>query len=157
MNDLYSGYFKTAVCIALPIVKNYDTAQDIAQLSLIKVWEKQDAYDESKSAFYAWFRQIVVRTAIDKYRSENKRIILRDDIYEWDNFTCPCINIDTIDIEVNLNKIRLKYRTVLYLHHIEGETLKRISERLNTPLGTIKSQLKIGMRELRKIYIKPNK
>tara|TARA_R110000796_G_scaffold58965_2_gene135825 strand:+ start:66 stop:578 length:513 start_codon:yes stop_codon:yes gene_type:complete len=152
MNDIYKGYFKTAISIAIPIVKDYQKAQDVAQDSMIKIWKKQNTYNESKSSFYTWFRQIVIRTAYDKYRHDTLRVVLRDDNSEWQSFTCPCVNTDTIDLEYNLNKIELKYRVVLYLRYIEGEDYKKIAERLNTPFGTIKNRAKIGLRELRKIY-----
>tara|TARA_R110000851_G_scaffold165253_2_gene310182 strand:+ start:1050 stop:1550 length:501 start_codon:yes stop_codon:yes gene_type:complete len=152
MNEIYKNYFWTAVGIALPIVKNHQLAQDIAQDSLIKVWLKQDTFDGTKGKFYTWLKIIVVRKAYDRYRTDSKREILRDDCGEWNSFTCPCVNIDTLDLELNLNKITLKYRVVLYLKFIEGETFERISERLNTPLGTVKGQARRGMKELRKIY-----
>ena len=36
--------------------------------------------------------------------------------------------------------------------YFEGMTQQEASEELNIPLGTIKSRLKIGLRELKKVY-----
>lgn len=154
MNAIYDGYFNRAIFIAMPYVKNdYDKAKDIAQESMIKVWKKQDSFDETKATFYTWFYRIVMNTAYDRYRSDTLRVMLRNDEAKWDNFKCPCINLDTIDLETHLNKIELNYRVPLYLHFIEGYTHQQIHEELGMALGTIKSRLKIGLRELRKVYL----
>lgn len=154
MNAIYDGYFDRAVYIALPYVRNdIDKAKDIAQESMIKIWKKQDLFDETKAKFYTWFLRIVRNTAYDRYRADTLRVILREDKSGWEYFECPCINTDTIDLEMNLNKIDVKYRTILYLSFIEGHTQEKIAEILDVPLGTVKSRVKIGMRELRKIYV----
>ncbi|MDX1315893.1 MAG: sigma factor-like helix-turn-helix DNA-binding protein, partial [Eudoraea sp.] len=45
-----------------------------------------------------------------------------------------------------------KYQIVLEALFFQGMTQQEASEELEIPLGTIKSRLKIGLRELRKIY-----
>ena len=59
---------------------------------------------------------------------------------------------DHMDIQDNLDKIDPKYRIVLEALFFEGMTQQEASEELDIPLGTIKSRLKIGLRELGKIY-----
>jgi len=107
MNHVYKGYFDTAVGIARRYVKDYDTAKDVAQESMIKVWKKQDKFNPNKATFFTWLFRIVKNTAIDRQRSDTLRIILRDDESGWTYFECPCINLDTIDLETNLNKIEM--------------------------------------------------
>jgi len=53
----------------------------------------------------------------------------------------------------NLNKIKPKYSEVLSLSFIHGRTQVKISELLQIPLGTVKSRVKAGMKELGKIYL----
>lgn len=154
MTQIYDGYLGTAINIARRYVRDYETAQDVAQESMIKVWKKQHLFDETKAKFFTWFRRIVVNTALDRYRADTLRIVLREDEDKgWLYFECPCINIDTLDLELNLNKLDVKYRVPLYLSFIEGHTQEKIAEMTGVPLGTIKSRVKIAMRELRKIYV----
>lgn len=152
MNTIYKGYFDTAVGIASRYVKDYDTAKDVAQISMIKVWKKQHLFDKNKATFFTWFYNIVKNTAKDRYRSDNLRVILRDDESGWENFKCPCINTDTIDIEMNLNKLEPKYSSILCLSFIKGQVQEDIAKILDIPLGTVKTRAKKGMKELRKIY-----
>ena len=62
MNQIYKGYFDTAVSIAFKYVKDKDVAKDIAQDSMIKIWKNQDSFNPEKSKFFTWFYKIVKNT-----------------------------------------------------------------------------------------------
>ena len=79
--------------------------------------------------------------------------MIRTDQTGLDYIECYSINVDTIDMISNLNKLQPKYSEVLSLSFIHGHTQVKISELLQIPLGTVKSRVKVGMRELRKIYL----
>jgi RNA polymerase sigma-70 factor (ECF subfamily) len=57
-----------------------------------------------------------------------------------------------LDIKEHVSKLDEKYRIVLKALFFEGMTQQEASDELEIPLGTIKSRLKIGLRELRKVY-----
>ena len=59
---------------------------------------------------------------------------------------------ELMDVQDNLDKIDSKYQIVLDALFFQGMTQQEASEELDIPLGTIKSRLKIGLRELKKIY-----
>jgi len=153
MKQIYRGYFDTAVSIAFKYVKDEDTAKDIAQDSMIKVWKKQDSFNPDKSNFFTWFYKIVKNTALDTYRKDKNKIMLKTDAEGLSYIECYSINVDTIDMISNLNKIKPKYSEVLSLSFIHGHTQVKISELLQIPLGTVKSRVKAGMKQLRKIYL----
>ena len=66
--------------------------------------------------------------------------------------TTNSLNQDVLDIRKHLSSIEEKYQIVINALFFEGMTQQEASEELNIPLGTIKSRLKIGLRELKKIY-----
>ena len=57
-----------------------------------------------------------------------------------------------MDMKKQLEKIDVKYQIVLEALFFEGMTQQEASDELGIPLGTVKSRLKIGLRELKKIY-----
>jgi RNA polymerase sigma-70 factor (ECF subfamily) len=57
-----------------------------------------------------------------------------------------------MDLKKHMTSLEKKYRIVLEALYFEGMTQQEASEELDIPLGTIKSRLKIGLRELKKIY-----
>lgn len=152
MSSVYDEYFRRAIGLAKVYVKDEDTAKDVAQEAMIKVWKKQNVFNKARGTFEKWVLKIVKNTALDKQRSQTLRIILKEDDAGLQYFECPCIDLDTIDLETNLNKLEPKLRIPLYLSFIKGHTQEKIAELTNTPLGTVKTRIRTGLIELRKIY-----
>ena len=97
---------------------------------------------------------IARNTAIDKTRSANFRNkgkiqTLDSSVY---NIKADTFNPDYIGLKKMLDKLDPKYREILDLVYFQGFTQKEIEEHLNIPLGTIKSRVRIGLRELRKFF-----
>ena len=151
---LYDNYGDTLYGVAYKVVKNEALAQDVLQESFIKIWKKSDSYDASKAKLFTWLFRITRNTAIDKLRSVNTKADkeIQIDVSDVYNLGVEGIMPDLIDVKENLDKIEPKYKIVLETLFFEGMTQQEASEELNIPLGTIKSRLKIGLRELRKIY-----
>ncbi|MDC6384374.1 sigma-70 family RNA polymerase sigma factor [Flagellimonas taeanensis] len=151
---LYENYGDTLYGVAHKVVKDDDLAQDVLQESFIKIWKKADSYDASKAKLFTWLFRITRNTAIDKLRSVNNKASkeVQIDVSDVYNLGVSGISPEHLDIQENLDKIEPKYRIVLEALFFEGMTQQEASEELDIPLGTIKSRLKIGLRELGKIY-----
>ncbi len=151
---LYDHYSDTLYGVAYKVVKDEDMAQDVVQESFIKIWKKSDSYDPTKAKLFTWLFRITRNTAIDKLRSVNTKTDkeIQIDVSDVYNLGEQSIKPEFLDIKENLEKIESKYRIVLEALFFEGMTQQEASEELDIPLGTIKSRLKIGLREMRKIY-----
>jgi len=154
---LYEHYGDTLYGVAYKVVRNSDLAQDIVQESFVKIWKKSDSYDSTKAKLFTWLFRITKNTAIDKLRSISNKTDkeIQIDVSDVYNLGVDSVIPEHIDVRDNLNKIEEKYKIVLEALFFEGMTQQQASEELNIPLGTIKSRLKIGLRELRHIYITP--
>ena len=151
---LYDNYGDTLFGVAYKVVKDEDLAKDILQESFIKIWKKSDSYDATKAKLFTWLFRITRNTAIDKIRSISTKADkeIQIDVSDVYNLGVQGVMPDLIDVEENLDKIEPKYKLVLEALFFEGMTQQEASDELDIPLGTIKSRLKIGLRELRKIY-----
>ena len=151
---LYDHYADTLYGVAYKVVKDEELAQDIVQESFVKIWKKSDSYDASKAKLFTWLFRITRNTAIDKLRSINTKSDkeIQIDVSDVYNLGEQSIRPEFMDIKENLEKLEPKYRIVLEALFFEGMTQQEASDELDIPLGTIKSRLKIGLREMRKIY-----
>lgn len=151
---LYEHYGDALFGVAHKVVRDEEMAQDIVQESFIKIWKKADSYDTSKAKLFTWLFRIVRNTSIDKLRSvqtkSDKEIQM--DVSDVYNLGTEGIRPELMDIRDHLEKIDEKYQTVLEALFFQGMTQQEASEALDIPLGTIKSRLKIGLRELKKFY-----
>ncbi len=151
---LYDHYGDTLFGVAYKVVRDEELAQDILQESFVKIWRKSDTYDSSKAKLFTWLFRITRNTAIDKLRSSNTKMEkeIQMDVSDVYNLGIESIKPEFLDIRENLEKIEQKYQIVLDALFFQGMTQQEASDELDIPLGTIKSRLKIGLRELRKIY-----
>ncbi|PKQ43942.1 RNA polymerase sigma factor [Confluentibacter flavum] len=154
INLLYENYADALYGVIKKIITDDDTAQDVLQESFVKIWRYSKKYDATKAKLFTWLYRIAYNTAIDKVRSlktksDNEIQIETSSVYK---ITSNELNQDVLDIKKHLNTLDEKYQIVLHALFFEGMTQQEASEELDIPLGTIKSRLKIGLRELKKIY-----
>lgn len=151
---LYEHYGSTLLGVAHKVLRDEELAQDALQESFVKIWKNSDSYDASKAKLFTWLFRITRNTAIDKLRSvktkSDKEIQI--DVSDVYNLGVNSTRPEFMDVRENLAKIESKYQIVLDALFFQGMTQQEASDELDIPLGTIKSRLKIGLRELKKIY-----
>lgn len=154
LNLLYENYSNSLYGVILKVTNNEEIAQDALQETFIKVWKNAHKYDSKKAKLFTWLYRIARNTAIDKLRSFNNRFHKEVQIDKSDVYILPTVNInqDVLDIKEHLAKLDEKYQIVIKALFFEGMTQQEASDELDMPLGTVKSRLKIGLRELKKIY-----
>ena len=151
---LYKHYAGALLGVIKKVISNDEIAEDVLQESFIKIWKNAHKYDAKKAKLFTWLYRISYNTAIDRIRATKKKIdkevqIDQSNVYK---ITTNTFNQDILDIKKHLGSIETKYQTVINALFFEGMTQQEASEELEIPLGTIKSRLKIGLRELKKIY-----
>lgn len=151
---LYENYSDALYGVIKKIIIDDEVAQDVLQESFVKIWRYAKKYEAQKAKLFTWLYRIAYNSAIDKVRSlknktEKEVQIETSSVYK---ITSNELNQDVMDLRKHLNTIDEKYQIVINALFFEGMTQQEASEELDIPLGTIKSRLKIGLRELKRIY-----
>lgn len=151
---LYENYADSLYGVILKVVSDEELAQDALQETFVKVWKNSKKYDSKKAKLFTWLYRIAKNTAIDKLRSFNNRFEKEVQIDKSSVYILPTANLnqDVIDLRMHVARLDEKYQIVLKALFFEGMTQQEASDELEIPLGTIKSRLKIGLRELKKVY-----
>jgi RNA polymerase sigma-70 factor (ECF subfamily) len=154
LNLLYANYADSLYGVILKVTNNEELAQDALQETFVKVWKNAKKYDSKKAKLFTWLYRIAKNTAIDKLRSFNNRFEKEVQIDKYNVYILPTSNLnqDVLDLREHVARLDDKYQIVLRALFFEGMTQQEASEELDIPLGTIKSRLKIGLRELKKVY-----
>lgn len=154
INLLYENYSDSLYGVILKITNNEELAQDALQETFVKVWKNAKRYDAKKAKLFTWLYRIARNTAIDKLRSFNNRYHKEVQIDNSDVYILPTVSLnqDILDLKEHVAKLEEKYQIVLNALFFEGMTQQEASDELDIPLGTIKSRLKIGLRDLRKLF-----
>jgi len=154
LNLLYENYADSLYGVILKVTNNEEIAQDALQETFIKVWKNSKKYDKKKAKLFTWLYRIARNTAIDKVRSYSNKFEKEVQIDKSNVYILPTSNLnqDVLDLREHVSKLDDKYQIVLKALFFEGMTQQEASDELDIPLGTIKSRLKIGLRELKKVY-----
>ena len=151
---LYENYSDSLYGVILKVTINEEIAQDALQETFVKVWKNAKKYDSKKAKLFTWLYRIAKNTAIDKLRSFNNRFEKEVQIDKSNVYILPTANLnqDVLDLKEHVARLDKKYQIVLNALFFGGMTQQEASDELDIPLGTIKSRLKIGLRELKKVY-----
>lgn len=154
--QIYDHYADTLYGVVYTMLNDEALAKDVLQESLIKVWKNAGAYDQKKARLFTWLLTIARNTAIDKLRGEGRRsdAMIQSQDSNVDKVQ-SAVNPDHIDIHKHIHQLDAKYSKVIYALFFKGLTQEEASEELEIPVGTVKSRLRIGLRELKSIYQDP--
>lgn len=151
---LYDMYSKSLFSVISNLVSDREEAEDVLQESFVKIWKNIETYNDSKGRLYTWMLNITRNTAIDKLRSKgfnNKQKNLSSDnfVHLLDDSNKMTNRIDTIGIQEFVKKLKPKCIQLLDLLFFKGFTQQEASEELEIPLGTVKTQNRNCINDLR--------
>ena len=153
---LYRQFYGFAMGVCVRYTQSRDEALEIVNDSFLKVFTKGDQYD-SKYPFKAWFRRIIVNTALDFYRSQQKHYFHEniEEAYEVSsNDSSPLSQLNYEEIIMLIQRLPSGYKMVFNLFVIDGFSHEEISNQLGISVGTSKSNLSRAREALRKMILK---
>lgn len=145
--------------VLITYIKDKDEARDIANIVFLKVHEKISKFT-NYTTFGGWLRILTKNVAIDYLRTVKQNYSLQegvtsDSFYE-DYVDTEKSYIDRMTYEkliAMFDKLPPSYREVCTLFYVDNMTVAQISEALNVPKGTIKSDLH-RMRKILRTHLK---
>jgi len=158
--QLYDRYSHLVFSIAVAIVEDSLTAEEITLDVFTRVWQKAGSYQSELAKVRTWLTHITRHHAIDVLRRRS----VRPDYYavSWDQVH-PNTVLNGQDsqelVEVALRREQVcaaiaqlpeDQRQALILAYYGGLTQLEIAEALKQPLGTIKTRLRLAMQKLGK-------
>jgi RNA polymerase sigma factor (sigma-70 family) len=156
---LYRQLYGFAMGICMRYTKSRDEALEVVNDGFLKVFTKGEQYD-SKYPFKAWFRRIIVNTALDFYRSQQKHYYHEniEEAYEVSSGdSSPVSQLNHEELIGMVQQLPNGYRMVFNLFVIDGYSHEEISNQLDISVGTSKSNLSRAREVLRKMILKTEK
>lgn len=156
IEKIYDCYGDALYGIILRIVRNEEVATEILQDTFIVAWQKGDTYDSALGRIYTWLMRIARNKSLNYIQSrrfkQQKDIRGDENLVYLSDHAKEVSKMDSMDIKGTVNNLDAKYSRVIDLIYFQGFTHKEASDELKLPLGTVKSQVKIALRELKKIH-----
>lgn len=147
---LYDGYHRLVYGVALRILGDVAGAEDVTQAVFLKLWSSPNLF--ATGNFSAWIARVARNRALDVVRSravraesEMPQVMPVDDALEDVAFA----HIDAESVRTALAQLPEAQRKVIELGFFGGVTHEEIAAQTGTPLGTIKTRIRTGLRKLR--------
>lgn len=143
--------------LVLRILKSQDVASEVIQEGYVKIWNHAADFRADKAAPMTWMATIMRNQAIDWLRRSAQRPQASASPEEllWlaDEGAGPfdIANQDQQNQALHdcLATLKGEQRRAVLLAYFDGLTHEELAERLQTPLGTVKSWLRRGLLRLR--------
>jgi RNA polymerase sigma-70 factor (ECF subfamily) len=141
--------------VVLRIIKDRQRAEDIVQDVYLKVWRVADKYDAAQGRPISWLATVARNRAIDVLRMQRPEMTVDEPGDEEQIFRIGGQDADTLDVSdletlrFCLGEMREGDRNYVLLAYYEGFSREELAERFDTPVGTIKTRLRRGLKGLR--------
>jgi RNA polymerase sigma-70 factor (ECF subfamily) len=153
---LYDHYSPALYGIILKIVKDEDRATDVLQDAFLKIWKNITGYNVEKGTLFTWILNIARNTAIDKLRVEVKtdKVLNLENITETELSNVAIFNPSPslMDVRDIVETLLPERKILIDMVYFQGYTQEEASQKLNLPLGTVKSRVRKALQELRDIF-----
>src|ERR1700736_4025354 len=148
--ELYDRHARAIYSLALRILQDRAEAEDVVQDVFAQVWTQAARYDTSRGAVAAWMLMMARSRSIDRLRSRRARPDNTADTGATLNMPDAGVRQDLQLLSAEevarlrraLAELPLLQRVALELAYYEGLTHAEIAERLEEPLGTVKTRIR---------------
>ena len=165
LEELYNRYGVQVFSMAYGILRDYALAEDLAQEVFMALWTRAGRFDAAKGVFRHWFLHLAHNRVIDEVRRRRRAALMDADRAPEDATLGLVSNGDTADEAITavlageareaLRALPEEQRVVIVMAYLEGATQQEIAQRTGTPLGTVKTRLRLGLGKLRQMMNAP--
>jgi RNA polymerase sigma-70 factor (ECF subfamily) len=159
--ELYDRMSGVLFSTAYRVLNDQQAAEDVLQDVFIQIWEKAPQYDATRGKPLTWAVTMTRHKAIDRMRSTQRRIRLRDDVQresetfqqfdDRSSFDAVASKETSKLVREAILKLSPDQRQAIELAMFSALTQTEIAEQLNEPLGTIKARIRRGMMRLKEL------
>jgi RNA polymerase sigma-70 factor (ECF subfamily) len=159
LSELYDRYSRLVFSLALNMVGDRSSAEEITLDVFARIWEKAETYRPEQAKVSTWLSSITRYRSIDVLRRRGVRP--EQHSIAWADVapgSLPSIDGPEEAAELALQQQRVRaavaklppeQQEALALAYFRGYTQREIAQALDVPLGTIKTRIRLAMQKLR--------
>jgi RNA polymerase sigma-70 factor, ECF subfamily len=154
--ELYDRYGRLVYSLILRVVHDAGIAEDLVQETFLRVWNRVQGFDAERGAIAPWLLAVARNRAIDYLRSAGGR---ERNALEFEETGHPSLYVDMEQdllisdnarvVKAAIEKLSPQQRQVIELAYFEGLSQTEMAERMNQPLGTVKTWVRAALKNLR--------
>lgn len=160
LEQLYDRYSTLVYSVSLRVLHDQGLAEDMTQEVFLRLWRRPRLYDPSRGRFVSWLMSVARNRAIDEQRRRSRRLREEDadaeaidSVQSSDRFDDPAavatLGDERAAVRAAVEQLPPAQRQVIELAYFAGLTQAEIAAETETPLGTVKTRVRLAMRKLR--------
>ena len=161
LEALYDRYSGAVYSLAARMLRDTLAAEEVTQDAFFSVWRRASSYHPERGKVTAWLFSIGHHRIIDEVRRRRRRQQMQvnydvdlvdqpaNDSNDPVRYTAARMQRGTLDEA--LSTLRKEQREVVVLAYFGGLTHSEIARRLDQPLGTVKTRMRLALKKLRAV------
>ncbi|MBX9405911.1 sigma-70 family RNA polymerase sigma factor [Pseudomonas baetica] len=150
LRDLYVQEGPRLLGVAKRLVRDTALAEDIVHEAFIKIWNGAAGFDPARGSARGWMFTVTRHLALNLLRNQARETPFSDDhemaTQDDDGFDAQA---HSARIHRCLEQLDPQRRSCILHAYVDGYSHAQISQRLGTPLGTVKAWIKRSLNALR--------
>jgi RNA polymerase sigma-70 factor (ECF subfamily) len=160
LEQLYDRYARIVYATALRMLGNAELAEDIVQETFWRVWRRSTSFAIGRGQVAGWIFGIAHNLCIDELRRQRSRpTTAQNEHEEQAMLDQPDAQSDVVSAAIERERRRIilqalaqippEQREVLELAYFRGLSQSEIAQRLNSPIGTVKTRTRLALQKMR--------
>ncbi|MGI9511714.1 MAG: sigma-70 family RNA polymerase sigma factor [Anderseniella sp.] len=153
--ELYRATSLKLFGIIFRILKRQEPAEEVLQEVYCKIWENVGSFDPTRASPITWMATIARNRALDEVRKREPNLVANAaDVYDVvDPGKMPSEQVEMSEelhrLEACLEGLEEDRRAAIKLAYLDGFSRKELAEQFDQPVGTIKTWLYRGLKQLK--------
>ena len=154
MATLFDRYSKVVYSVALRVLRDPSSAEDVLQEVFMQIWRNPDGFVATRGSLGGWLAVVARNRSIDALRRKRPTEQV-DDMALASNYNLA----DEAERNSLMEKARgaihllpTEQRKTLEMAFFDGLTHSEIAEMTGDPLGTVKTRIRSALTSLRKAF-----
>ena len=162
VGTVYDRYGQMMYAVAYRIVRQPGDAEEVVAEAFVQAWRDAGRFEAGRGSVAAWLTVMTRSRALDFVRARARRERITNTAQRSDpqgtlGMSAPAALPDAAVVAGERERrvaealagLSPAQRTAIELAFFEGLSHSEIAERLNEPLGTVKTRVRLGMLKLR--------
>ena len=154
LGELYDRYASVLMALGVRRLHDRQEVEDVLHDVFMEAWAKGHTYDPERGSVRTWLCLLMRSRTIDASRKVRRTrtdsleasTLQEDDLLADDD---PSTRPDEAKLRHSLTSLPDRLQKVLVLFYFTGLTCREAAERIDIPIGTVKSRLRAARKALR--------
>ncbi len=152
---LYERYAGAILRVIVAMVRNQELAEEVLQDTFVKIWRSAKTYDPKQGRLFTWMARIAKNTAIDHTKTKRyqqhrgtESLNAKEYVDQWIASDQP---IADSGLRKTLTQLTERQQEIIEYLYFRSFSQREASKALNIPLGTLKTEVRKAMMQLRQV------